>query len=922
MRVTVFMIAVTATLAAVEPLAPKTFTRLPLGSVEPQGWLLDQLVRQANSLAGYMSKSTFPGADAVNKSVWVGGDGSVQGGSLQWLPYWTNGQVPLVALIRAANATDRLDAELDLAITVDQYMEYVLDHRNTTTGWIGPEWNEPGDVNGHGLWDPLNMLRSLMMWAEDHKHQESRVVQAVVAHLTEAAELLKTDTVHKWSMTRWPTFVQICQHVEDLYLAEYGADTSIMPLGKEGTREVLRNASSLFMQKGMDWAGYYHQTAEQKFPEVDVQAWNVYDHGVNNAEGALNWPAVAYRMSADPADAQELNTVLEMIDTYQGTINALLSADEVFAGRAPHRGTETCAVVEAMASLEHSFTVLGNVSLMDRIERLAFNAMPAALTGDMWANVYVQQANSVFAGKTSPTPWPEEERGSSRCGRDVPEDLVDEEQESVCQRIGDIPSKEDENSNFFGVSHFPCCITNFPQGWPKFAMHAIVVEESDEPAAVIASLVPAAATLPASVGGGARIVTDTQYPFSDTVTIRVTSSGPMRVKVRIPGWADHATIDGKHVQNGTFAVVQCGEGETIVKLELNPEIRLEFGWGERGVAAGAVVNYSDQGSAVPTNPSDLWLEDGASVIWGKKDQWYLNSGGKGQTSTATLLHPLAGKGHHLTGFSMTYSYMALFQCEPGDCKDPPHIEVVAADAASGQVLSTLYTSPDLDKHSPKSGYYSPPQHVSVDNLRIPNSKPLLLKLQMVNGGHAVQFAFGPTGGFNVSVQWSAEVGPGSPSPTVPWLQPPTNGLGITRGPLIFALHPNESRKVVKSYDNPPLRPLAVDNEISTDDTWNYGLLPSKGFRFMPMPSQAWNAGFAFDDSGEYPFYVHAVARQVREWGYWQGSMITDVPPPSPVDCTTACGDEIKLRLVPFGSTNIRISVFPWMEAGVRGGIYI
>ena len=38
---------------------------------------------------------------------------------------------------------------------------------------------------------------------------------------------------------------------------------------------------------------------------------------------------------------------------------------EVFCGREPHRGTETCAVVEAMASLEHSFTVLGNASLMD-----------------------------------------------------------------------------------------------------------------------------------------------------------------------------------------------------------------------------------------------------------------------------------------------------------------------------------------------------------------------------------------------------------------------------------------------------------------------------------------------------------------------------------------------------------------------------
>jgi len=36
-----------------------------------------------------------------------------------------------------------------------------------------------------------------------------------------------------------------------------------------------------------------------------------------------------------------------------------------------------------MASWEQSFATLGRLELMDRVERLAFNALPAALTGDM-----------------------------------------------------------------------------------------------------------------------------------------------------------------------------------------------------------------------------------------------------------------------------------------------------------------------------------------------------------------------------------------------------------------------------------------------------------------------------------------------------------------------------------------------------------
>ena len=102
------------TFATPSKLVDKAFKSLPVGSIAPKGWLLDQLLLQANSLSGYMSKSTFPGADRVNSSLWVGGDGKKQGGTTQWLPYWTNGNVPLIALIRAAgpDAVNKLNSDL------------------------------------------------------------------------------------------------------------------------------------------------------------------------------------------------------------------------------------------------------------------------------------------------------------------------------------------------------------------------------------------------------------------------------------------------------------------------------------------------------------------------------------------------------------------------------------------------------------------------------------------------------------------------------------------------------------------------------------------------------------------------------------------------------------------------------------------
>jgi len=60
------------------------------------------------------------------------------------------------------------------------------------------------------------------------------------------------------------------------------------------------------MAKGMDWRSYYHRTGGVQFPEKAVNRWNTNDHGVNNAEGAMRWPAVTYRMTGNESDAAQM----------------------------------------------------------------------------------------------------------------------------------------------------------------------------------------------------------------------------------------------------------------------------------------------------------------------------------------------------------------------------------------------------------------------------------------------------------------------------------------------------------------------------------------------------------------------------------------------------------------------------------------
>ena len=197
-------------------------------------------------------------------------------------------------------------------------------------------------------------------------------------------------------------------YVLDILLPEFGDDPSVVPHGLANTTAQLLAGAHRQGRVGFDYAAYYGgepnpRSANKTVPNGSVPIWNVYDHGVNNAEGALRWPSEVYRLNGSLAAGRAAMALLTgKLDAYQGQVQGTFCADEVFCGRDPERGTETCTVVETMASYEHAFATLGELGLQDRVERLAFNALPAALTGDMWTHVYVHQANSVFAGVTHP----------------------------------------------------------------------------------------------------------------------------------------------------------------------------------------------------------------------------------------------------------------------------------------------------------------------------------------------------------------------------------------------------------------------------------------------------------------------------------------------------------------------------------------
>ena len=185
----------------------------------------------------------------------------------------------------------------------------------------------------------------------------------------------------------------------------------------------------------------------------------------------------------------------------------MFSCDEHLAGRDPSQGSELCTVVEYMYSLEQALAILGEPALGDRLETLAFNALPGTFTDDMWAHQYNQEPNQVECSLHH-KPWT----------TDGPE------------------------SNLFGLEpNFGCCTANFHQGWPKFA--ASLFMSSNDNGLVAAVYAPCEVKTVVR-GVDVHIVEETEYPFRETIRLTVNPATPLSfpLHLRIPAWATGATI--------------------------------------------------------------------------------------------------------------------------------------------------------------------------------------------------------------------------------------------------------------------------------------------------------------------------------------------------------------------------------------------
>lgn len=127
---------------------------------------------------------------------------------------------------------------------------------------------------------------------------------------------------------------------------------------------------------------------------------------------------------------------------------------------------------------------------------------------------------------------------------------------------------------------------------------------------------------------------------------------------------------------------------------------------------------------------------------------------------------------------------------------------------------------------------------------------------------------------------------------------PDGAVEVHRGPLTYALRPKASVNETNIWGT------IASRAVTTTGPWNYALDLSEDLRFEGGGRVPPGEPFSATESPA--VRILAKARRVPQWSAGAGHG-PQPPPPSPVETVEPLEE---VELVPFGSTNVRISVFP------------
>lgn len=492
-----------------KPLAPRALLPLPLGSIEARGWLLTQLELQRDGLSGY-AEEKLPqlGPD----SSWLGGHPKEDKGG-ERAPYYVKGLVPLAYTLK----------DPALEAKARKWIEWSLKSARPD-GNFGPDFNDE-------WWPRMIMTYAMRDYYEATGDQ--RVIRVMNGYVRYLANNLPKDPLTKWGKARAGDLI----------------DTLIWLYNRTGNRSILP-VVDLLHQQAYDWTGIYtndtfHQFGEDYYPK----------HNVNVCQ-ALKMPAIYWQRSRDKADAAAYRIGMTHLLRGNGQPVGTPVGTEFLAGRSAIEGVELCSIVEEMLSQETVISILGDASVGDDLERVTYNALPAALSKNIKQYQYFSPTNEVIAVTG---------------GQGFTQDYQDEFTPGP-------------------VSGFPCCCYNFHMGWPKFVQSSWM--GTRDGGAALVAYGPTVAHFPVAEGAILTIEEKTDYPFRDLVSLELKLDKPATfpLELRIPAWcaAPMVSVNGEvqsSIAAGQFArISRAWKSGDEVEIKLPMTSKITTGYANQSVS--------------------------------------------------------------------------------------------------------------------------------------------------------------------------------------------------------------------------------------------------------------------------------------------------------------------------------------------------
>ena len=458
--------------------------------IKPLGWLKKQLEIQAESLSGNLDKIWKD----VKDSAWIGGTAE----GWERVPYWLDGFIPLAYL---------LDDE-DMKLRAKKYIDGIISAQ-CSDGWLCP--CDEDKRKDYDLWALFLICKVLVVYYECSG--DERIPVVIEKALYNLYQLLENKTVKlkDWGKYRW-----------------FECFISINWLYKKTGKLWLIHLSKLLSKQGAHYEKFIRKWKQPK------NKWRYDTHLVNIAM-ALKEEVLTYDILQKPYK-DKADKLFSVLERYHGTVVGTFTGDECLSGLSPIQGTELCSVVEQMFSYEILFSKTENTKWADRLDLLAFNALPATCSEDMWTHQYDQMVNQI-----------------------------------ECTRFKDksIFRTNGVAAHIFGLEpQFGCCTANMGQGWPKYSQSAFMKKENS-----IVSVTLAPAALNTKINGiNIKVELDSNYPFSNELKYIVTASEPVEfdLAVRIPEWCKSVWVNGNTlVAEDKFVHIKklwCGTETVIVKF--------------------------------------------------------------------------------------------------------------------------------------------------------------------------------------------------------------------------------------------------------------------------------------------------------------------------------------------------------------------